>query len=196
MVANTFNETGSLWTGAGQGPDSQQTKPSHILLRPKNLQGKAGAHLCFNAFGVIGMAVPLLAGLPGVLCLSQVHIFFYRDCDDLSGLPSLARLRPPRSNIQQLGQEHYTHSEKPGQPMSSGLLRPQVHTKHSRWKDQVLRAQVRNNLEVWGGEKQEALSEFDARLVYMAGSRTGRATHIFVGGPEFGSQHPGWAAHN
>lgn len=98
-----------------------KTNLSTYWKRQKNLQGKAQApraqaqpsHLRFNAFRVVGLAVPLLAGLPSVLRLSQVHIFLYRHGDDLSGLPSLARLRPPRSNIQQLGQEHYIHSENP-----------------------------------------------------------------------------------
>lgn len=110
------------------------------MLTRQNLQRKARAHrvqvqpphLRFNAFGVVGKAVPLLARLPGVLRLPQVHIFFDRDGDDLSGLPSLARLRPPGSNIQQLGQEHYIHSGNPGQPVSAGLLKPHVHNKPSR----------------------------------------------------------------
>ena len=87
-------------------------------------------HLSFNAFGVIGVAVPFLARLPGILRLSQVHIFFYGDSDYLSGLPSLARLRPPRSNIQQLGQEHYMHSENAQQPASVWLLKLHGHSKH------------------------------------------------------------------
>lgn len=98
-----------------------RTNLSTYEKRQKNLQGKAQAHrvqappshLRFNAFRVVGLAVPLLAGLPGILRLSQVHIFLYRHGDDLSGLPSLAGLRPSRSNIQQLGQEHYIHSENP-----------------------------------------------------------------------------------
>lgn len=65
------------------------------------------SHLGFNVFGILSLAVSLLAGLPGILCLFQVHVFFYRNGDDLPGLSSLVRLRSPWSNnAQQLGQEH------------------------------------------------------------------------------------------
>lgn len=67
---------------------------------------RSGAHLGLDVFRVLSVAVALLAGLPGVLRLLQVHIVFHRDRDDLPGLSSLARLRSPWSNIQQLGQEY------------------------------------------------------------------------------------------
>lgn len=64
------------------------------------------SHLGFDVFRILSLAISFLAGLPGILCLFQVHIFFHRDCNDLPGLSSLARLRSPWSNIQQLGQEY------------------------------------------------------------------------------------------
>lgn len=64
------------------------------------------SHLSFDVFRILSLAVSFLVGLPGILCLFQVHIFFHRDCDNLPRLSSLARLRSSWSNIQQLGQEY------------------------------------------------------------------------------------------
>jgi len=64
------------------------------------------SHLGFDIFGVLGLVLPFQARLPGVLCLLQVDILLHPHRDNLPGLPPLARLRSPRSNIQQLGQKH------------------------------------------------------------------------------------------
>lgn len=92
------------------------------------------SHLGFDVLRILSLAVSLLAGLPGILCLFQVHVFFHGDCDDLPGFSSLARLRSPWSDIQQLGQGYsslHLHSALTTHcPCYAAQLKPDDHTKH------------------------------------------------------------------
>lgn len=113
------------------------------------------SHLGFNVFGILSLAVSLLAGLPGVLCLFQVHIFFYWDCDDLPGFSSLTGLRSPRSNIQQLGQEYsllYLHRVLTIYCFCcAAQVKTDDHTQHFQMQRWVSGTQFRHDLFLEGG---------------------------------------------